>query len=55
MFITGLFATVDLIYYEVNRDYLAWLDVTGLVLLSLYGFFNSIVSVCLCRLMGLIL
>lgn len=43
MFITGLFATVNLIYTQVTGTYLAWLDITGIILLSLYGFFNSVV------------
>lgn len=43
MFVTGLFATVDLIYLEITGTYVVWLDVIGLVFLSLYGFFNSVV------------
>lgn len=44
MFITGFFATADLIYTEVNHSTLKWLNILGLVLLSLYGFFNSVVK-----------
>lgn len=43
MFITGFFATIDQVYSYATNNYLAWLDGLGLVLLSLYGFFNSLV------------
>jgi hypothetical protein len=56
MFITGLFATIDLIYAYATDYYIRWLDITGLVLLSLYGFFNSVVKILFInRHMGLIL
>lgn len=44
MFITGFVATIDQIYSYATNNYLAWLDGLGLVLLSLYGFFNSLVN-----------
>ncbi len=47
MFVTGLFATINLIYAYATDFYIEWLDITGLVLLSLYGFFNSVVKILL--------
>lgn len=56
MFVTGLFATIDLIYEESTTYYVNWINIVGLVLLSLYGFFNSLVSaIFYSRHMGLIL
>ncbi len=43
LFFTGIFGTVDLIYNYVHQKELIWLNDTGLLILSLYGFFNAIV------------
>lgn len=46
LFVTGLFATADLIYNDIHpRNQIFWLDVVGLVFLSLFGLMNSVVFV----------
>lgn len=43
MLVTGLFATADIIANYVKGKYVVWLDNTGVILLSFYGFFTAIV------------
>lgn len=45
IFVTGIFATADLIYSYSTKSQLDWLNYVGIFLLNLYGFFNSIVKI----------
>lgn len=52
---TGIFATIDIIYnYATNGNYIQWLDILSLILLSSYGLCISLVNLSLSRLMDLI-
>jgi hypothetical protein len=56
LLITGVFATIDVIYIYVNvhtdSDFLEWLDILSMVLLSTYGIFVSLVLFTSFRPMG---
>lgn len=45
LLVTGLFATIDVVYIYVTSNFVYWLDMLSMMLLSSYGLFNSLVII----------
>jgi len=42
LLVTGFFATINVVYVYLTFKFVAWLQILSVILLSLYGFFNSL-------------
>ena len=55
LLLTGLFSTINIIYFYITGEIFTIIEIIGVLSVSTYGFFTSLVHMMICRHMALIL